>query len=241
MLAARARVFRLTMGPKRRGTRRGEGASPRASKAPRSYAGAGPGAAPSLAVEDTSPSGRFWLVKGEYETRMEKTPTGEDYDTRFNLDDLRNEPGGTTRWDGVRNYSARNALRSMAVGDSVLFYHSNVAKKKGSIGPHVAGIAKVVTAAFPDPLQWDSRSPYYDPKAPSQAECADGGVEPRWWSPEIRFERALDRGVSLDEPKEAHAGGETALKDLLLLQSSRLSVQEVPPVAFDYIVKLSSS
>lgn len=49
-----------------------------------------------------------------------------------------------TRWDGVRNFEARNNLRAMKVGDSCLFYHSNEGKE-------IVGVAKVVTAAYADP------------------------------------------------------------------------------------------
>ena|SRR5437773_2164932 len=49
-----------------------------------------------------------------------------------------------TSWTGVRNFKARNNLRSMHVGDEVLFYHSVTDKA-------VVGIAKVVRAAYPDP------------------------------------------------------------------------------------------
>ena len=51
---------------------------------------------------------------------------------------------GRTRWDGVRNFEARNNLRAMHVGDLLLFYHS-------SEGKQIVGIAQVVTAAYPDP------------------------------------------------------------------------------------------
>ncbi len=51
---------------------------------------------------------------------------------------------GQTMWDGVRNFEARNNLRSMRVGDLLLFYHSNEGKA-------VVGVAKVVRAAYPDP------------------------------------------------------------------------------------------
>lgn len=51
---------------------------------------------------------------------------------------------GTTTWDGVRNFEARNSLRAMKVGDLVLFYHSNEGKA-------VAGIAKITREAYPDP------------------------------------------------------------------------------------------
>ena len=51
---------------------------------------------------------------------------------------------GTTTWDGVRNFEARNNLRAMKLGDLVLFYHSNEGKA-------VAGIAKITREAYPDP------------------------------------------------------------------------------------------
>ncbi len=51
---------------------------------------------------------------------------------------------GKTSWTGVRNFQARNHLRSMAVGDRVLFYHSVTGKA-------VVGIAEVARAAYPDP------------------------------------------------------------------------------------------
>jgi predicted RNA-binding protein with PUA-like domain len=47
-------------------------------------------------------------------------------------------------WDGVRNYQARNFLRAMQIGDSVLYYHSVDERA-------VVGIAKVTRTAFPDP------------------------------------------------------------------------------------------
>lgn len=49
-----------------------------------------------------------------------------------------------TTWDGVRNFEARNNLRSMKKGDLVLFYHSNEGKE-------IVGVAKVVREAYADP------------------------------------------------------------------------------------------
>lgn len=51
---------------------------------------------------------------------------------------------GGTRWDGVRNYEARNFMRAMKVGDLVLFYHSNEGKE-------VVGVARVKREAYADP------------------------------------------------------------------------------------------
>ncbi|HXV99906.1 MAG TPA: EVE domain-containing protein [Anaerolineae bacterium] len=78
-----------------------------------------------------------------------------------------------TRWDGVRNYQARNNLRAMKTGDLCLFYHSN-------IGLEVAGIAKVLKEHFPDPT----------------AEKGD------WSAVELAPVKALNRPVTLVEIKK---------------------------------------
>jgi predicted RNA-binding protein with PUA-like domain len=57
---------------------------------------------------------------------------------------------GSTFWDGVRNYQARNNLQGMKVGDLVLFYHSNE-------GMEVVGIAKVTKEAYQDPTTDDTK------------------------------------------------------------------------------------
>ncbi len=49
-----------------------------------------------------------------------------------------------TRWDGIRNYTARNNLRAMKKGDLLAFYHSGDARE-------VVGLAKVVREAYPEP------------------------------------------------------------------------------------------
>jgi predicted RNA-binding protein with PUA-like domain len=51
---------------------------------------------------------------------------------------------GRTVWDGVRNYEARNTLRSMKKGDTLLFYHSNE-------GLEIVGLARVACEAYQDP------------------------------------------------------------------------------------------
>lgn len=57
---------------------------------------------------------------------------------------------GSTCWDGVRNYQARNNLQAMQKGDEVFFYHSNE-------GLAIVGIARVIRMAYPDPTSDDSR------------------------------------------------------------------------------------
>ena len=53
-------------------------------------------------------------------------------------------------WDGVRNFQAQKNMRSMAVGDNVLFYHSGKEKT-------VVGLCAVATAPDPDPDDDTSR------------------------------------------------------------------------------------
>lgn len=55
-----------------------------------------------------------------------------------------------TFWDGVRNYQARNYLRTMEIDDLVFFYHSNE-------GKCVVGVAKVIKTAYQDPTTDDDR------------------------------------------------------------------------------------
>lgn len=70
----------------------------------------------------------YWLVKQEPST--------------YSFTDLQQD--GTTDWDGVRNYQARNNLQAMQVGDLLLFYHSVDQKA-------VVGVARVTKTAYPDP------------------------------------------------------------------------------------------
>ena len=70
----------------------------------------------------------YWLVKQE----------PEDYSWANLVKD------GETAWTGVRNYTARNNLRSMKKNDPVFFYHSVTEKQ-------VVGICRVRREAYPDP------------------------------------------------------------------------------------------
>jgi predicted RNA-binding protein with PUA-like domain len=77
---------------------------------------------------------KYWLVKSE--------------PFKYSWDDFLKD--GWTYWDGVRNYQARNNLKSMKAGDLVLYYHSNE-------GLEVVGIAEVITEAYQDPTTHDGR------------------------------------------------------------------------------------
>ena len=57
---------------------------------------------------------------------------------------------GSTYWDGVRSYEARNNLRGMKKGDLALYYHSN-------IGKEIVGVARVIGEHYQDPTTDDDR------------------------------------------------------------------------------------
>lgn len=76
----------------------------------------------------------YWLMKSEPDV--------------YGWDDLVAEGEGT--WDGVRNYTARNNLRAMKVGDEAFFYHSNV-------GVEIVGIVRISAANLPDPTDSTGR------------------------------------------------------------------------------------
>ena len=99
---------------------------------------------------------QYWLVKQE--------PTAYSWN-QFVAD-------GKTDWTGVRNFQARNNLRSMKLGDEVLFYHS-------VNGKAVVGVAQVTKEAFPDPT------------------AADGD----WSAVELKPQRAVTPPVTLDQIK----------------------------------------
>lgn len=139
------------------------------------------------------PAPNLWLLKSEPD--------------EFSFDDLVRV--GVEPWGGVRNYQARNSLRAMRVGDLALFYHSNT-RPSG-----VAGVARVVRAAYPDPLQFDPESPYFDPRSPQAA--------PRWSAVDVEAVEALPRLVTLDDLRAREELADFAL----LKRGTRLSVLPV--------------
>jgi predicted RNA-binding protein with PUA-like domain len=140
----------------------------------------------------------------------------------YSIDDLRRDR--KTMWDGVRNYQARNYMRSMALGDQILYYHSNTDI------PGVVGLAKVVRLAYPDPTQFDPTDSHYDPGSKPE--------DPRWSLVDVGFVKRFRRTVSLNELRE-HA---SELGDFPLIRTgNRLSVMPVTEAQFDVVVRLAST
>ena len=149
----------------------------------------------------------YWLLKTE--------------PTTYSVDDLKREK--TTRWDGIRNYQARNFLRdSMKKGDGVIIYHSSTGE------PSAVGIGKVASDAYPDLTQFDPTSKYFDPKASKD--------RPRWFTHDITFVKKFAQSVPLSVMKRA-----AKLKGMYLLGGGggRLSVQPVSEIQFNEIIRLA--
>lgn len=147
----------------------------------------------------------YWLVKSEPEV--------------FSIDAF--AKARVTQWDAVRNYQARNFLQAMQVGDQVLFYHSN-AEPTG-----IAGLGKVKSSAYPDTLQFDKRSDYFEPRATPD--------KPVWFAPDMQFVRKFPKIVTLAELR-----AEPKLKSMLVLKKGmRLSVQPVSPKEFEHILSMA--
>jgi predicted RNA-binding protein with PUA-like domain len=144
---------------------------------------------------------RYWLMKSE--------PDEASIDTLGERGEL--------PWTGVRNYQARNFMRDgMRIGDGVLFYHSSCPQ------PGIAGIAEVCSTPYPDPTQFDSTSPYYDPASKPEA--------PRWMLVDVRFVRKTPL-ISLADLR-AHE----ELADMVVLRrGNRLSITPVTAAEWRYI------
>lgn len=139
----------------------------------------------------------------------------------FSFNDLKNRPGMTEHWDGVRNFQARNFLRdSVKPGDQVLFYHSNISQ------PAIVGIAEVVREGYPDFTARDPENEHFDPKASTE--------NPLWYMVDLRYLKELPKEVTLEAIK-----GNPLLAEMLLVSRSRLSIQPVKPEEWRMIMTMA--
>jgi predicted RNA-binding protein with PUA-like domain len=151
---------------------------------------------------------RYWLMKCE--------------PAAYSIDDL--ERDGSTTWEGVRNFQARNSMRDdMKIGDGVLFYASN-AEPSG-----VSGVAEISREGYPDPFAFQKGHHYFDPDS-------DPG-NPTWYMVDIRFVEKFPGVLPLAALK-ATPGLE---KMVVTQKGSRLSVQPVTPWEFEIVLALGRS
>jgi predicted RNA-binding protein with PUA-like domain len=111
-------------------------------------------------------------------------------------------------WHGIRNYQARNHMRSMQVGDRGFFYHSSTARKG------IVGIVEVIATSHPDSTTDD----------------------PRWDCVDLRALRPFVRMVGIETIRAT-----PALADMVLVRSSRLSVQPVTPAEWATICAMGGT
>lgn len=153
---------------------------------------------------------RVWLMKTEPHV--------------FSFSDLLKRPKQSEKWDGVRNYQARNFMRDhMQIGDSVLFYHSSVEP------PGIAGLAKIIQKAEPDLTALDPKSEYFDEKATAE--------NPRWVAVTVGQPEPLLRMITLAELRLVPELSEM----LLLRRGQRLSIMPVSEQEFANILKIAQS
>jgi predicted RNA-binding protein with PUA-like domain len=148
---------------------------------------------------------RYWLMKCEPEA--------------YAIEDL--ERDGSTTWEGVRNFQARNSMRDdMKMGDGVLFYASN-AEPSG-----VTGVAEISREGYPDPYAFQEGHKYYDEKSDPE--------NPTWYMVDIRFVERFPEIIPLATLKETRG-----LEKMVVTQKgSRLSVQPVTKKEFEIVLKL---
>lgn len=166
---------------------------------------------------------QFWLIKSEPD--------------EVSIDDLAAAPGQTMPWFGVRNYQARNFMRTtMQIGDLAFFYHS------GCAVPGIAGICQIFSEPYPDVTQFSEKSEtgvnaipqgdflrgaglrYLDPKSKPE--------KPRWWLRDVRFV-SKGRYLPLAELRK-----HTALANMrLLARGNRLSITPVTSAEWQFITQ----
>ena len=139
----------------------------------------------------------YWLMKSEPDV--------------FSFEDMvaKTQRGEPEQWHGVRNYTARNNMMAMALGDLAFFYHSN-------IGKEIVGIIKVIALAHPD----------------STAEPNDKG-QVVWQCVDVEAVKPLPRPVTLATIKAT-----PELAELELVKLSRLSVSKVRDAEWDLLCKM---
>jgi predicted RNA-binding protein with PUA-like domain len=132
-----------------------------------------------------------WLVKTEPST--------------YSYEDLAKQ--GRATWDGVANAVALKHLRAMAPGDDVLVYHTGDVKA-------AVGLARVVSAPYPDPKAKDAKLTVVD----------------------LEAVRPLARPVTLAEVK-----ADPVFADFVLVRQGRLSVMPVPPPLWKRLLALGAA
>ena len=149
----------------------------------------------------------YWLLKSEPDV--------------YGIADL--DRDRTTIWDGVRNYQARNFLKSMSVGDLAFFYHSNTKL------PGIVGLMEIIEAQVVDPSQFDLDGEYYDPKSTV--------IAPRWHTVKVELVRTFNSQITLATLRDQFTPEEL----LAVKQGNRLSVMPIINRVAEQILQMAEN
>ena len=146
----------------------------------------------------------YWLMKSEPNV--------------YGINDLKKEE--ETLWDGIRNYQARNFMRSMKKGDLAFFYHSNCKP------PGIVGLMEVVDTNLIDPTQFDVKSNYFDPKSSQK--------NPKWDCAKLRYKTSYKKILSLQEMHDSFSPNDLTI----LKKGNRLSIIPIKPIIAKKLLKI---
>ena len=137
----------------------------------------------------------------------------------YSIKDLKDE--NETLWDGIRNYQARNFMRSMKIGDNAFFYHSNTKP------PGIVGLMEIIETNIIDPYQFDKNSKYYDKKS--------NQGNPRWDCVKTKYICEFKNMITLKELSETYTSEELTL----VRKGNRLSIMPIKKdIAMEILKKL---
>tara|TARA_B100000214_G_C23699978_1_gene504814 strand:- start:59 stop:532 length:474 start_codon:yes stop_codon:yes gene_type:complete len=147
----------------------------------------------------------YWLMKSEPDA--------------YSIKDLKKDQ--ETLWDGIRNYQARNFMRSMKIGDQAFFYHSNTKP------PGIVGLMEIIDTHLVDPFQFDQTSKYFDKKSTRD--------NPRWDCVKTKFISEFKNILTLKELSETFTPEELTL----VRKGNRLSIMPInKAIAKEFLKKL---
>ena len=148
----------------------------------------------------------YWLMKSEPDA--------------YSIKELRKEE--ETLWDGIRNYQARNFMRSMEIGDQAFFYHSNTKP------PGIVGLMEIIETNLIDPFQFDESSKYFDKKSNRE--------NPRWDCVKTKFICEFETILTLNELSNIYTSEELTL----VRKGNRLSIMPINKnIALELLKKLN--
>jgi len=147
----------------------------------------------------------YWLMKSEPDA--------------YSIKNLQNEK--ETLWDGIRNYQARNFMRSMKIGDQAFFYHSNTKP------PGIVGLMEIIETDLIDPFQFIESSKYFDKKSTRE--------KPRWDCVKTKYICEFKKMITLKELSETYTSEELTL----VRKGNRLSIMPIKKdIALELLKKL---